>query len=163
MIISGKRLGFVVWGNEEDGAGGAVEDAFAGAAEEEFAEGAAGAGAHENGIDVEPVGFAQDDVGGGALQEQGGGVDAGGAELGGRGLELVVFDVVLAGEVVADAVGAGFVADEIGVGRGDMDDPKAGGKAVGPEAGFGEDGGGGVGKIQSGEEFHGGPPVGSRL
>lgn len=145
-------------GDEEDGAGGAAEDFLGGAAEEEFAEGAVGEGAHDDGVDAEAVGLAEDGIGGGALEEEGDGVDAGGSQVFGEGFQLAVFGMELACDGVADAFGTGFVADEVRVWGSDVYDPKACGEALGPDAGFAEDGGGGMGQVEGGEQFHWGPP-----
>ena len=122
-------------------------------------EGAAGVGAHEDGIDMEAFGFLQDHVGGGALDEEGGGVQAVLAEIDGHGFELLVRAGELVGDGEADAFGAGAVANEIGIGLGDVEEVQLGGEAAGPEAGFAQDGGGRSGQIQGGEQFHGGVSV----
>ena len=57
-----------------------------------------------------------------------------------------------------DAFGARAVADEVGIGIGDVDEEEFGAEAAGPQAGFAEHVGRRAVEIQCGEHFHGASP-----
>ena len=113
-----------------------MDDAFAGATNNEIVNSTVSAGSHEDGVHMEVVGLLQNGLGGWALDQQGGGIEAVFTKFNGGGFHLVVFAVEFLGHGVADGVGSGFVANEVGVGLGYVQEEQLGGQAVGPATGF---------------------------